>query len=183
MREVLARSLRTDLLPMPTASQIRRREQEKRDRESEQDPVIPKCFCGDAYRNSHDRLCLDCKGEPSAAQIDALREKDGCMGVDDRVGEDGGVGDNPSVPETETRQPPETRGQRPDSSVSPEHGSPPNGGEPGPNARRFFADFAKWTVGKRTPTQHGSDRRRKARTARQELADLAKGEQADDGQP
>ena len=93
----------------------------------------------------------------------------------------GGVGDNPSVPETETRQPPETRGQRPDSSVSPEHGSPPNGGEPGPNKLRWYADFAKWTVGKRTPTQHGSDRRRMARTARHELADLAKGGQDDDG--
>ena len=143
----------------------------------------PKCTCGEAYRQSYGRRCVDCEGEPSAAQRDALREKHGCGGVDDGRGVDVGEADNPSVPETETRQPPETRGQRRDSSVSPEHGSPPNGGEPGPNARRFFADFAKWTVGKRTPTQHGSDRRRKARTARQELADLAKGEQADDGQP
>ena len=135
------------------------------------------CTCGDAFRNSHERLCLDCKGKPSAAQIDAVREKDGCRGEDDRVGVDGGVGDNPSVPETETRQPPETRGQRPDSSVSPEDGSPPNGGEPGPNARRFFADFAKWTVGKRPPATHRSARRRMARAARQELAELAKGEQ------
>ena len=150
------------------------------------------CSCGTAYRQSYGRLCLDCNGVPSPAQRDALREKHGCRGEDDRVGgrwggsPASGAGDDappleaiastPPRAETETRQPPETRGQRPDSSVSPEHGSPPNGGEPGPNARRFFADFAKWTVGKRTPTQHGSDRRRLTRTARKELADLAKGD-------
>ena len=149
------------------------------------------CTCGEAYRNAYGGRCVECEGKPSAAQRDALREKDGCMGVDDRVGEDGGVV-RPAVPgidappleaiastppraETETRQPPETRGQSPDSSVSPEH-APPDGGEPGPNARRFFADFAKWTVGKRTRLQHRADRRRLARTARKELADLAKGD-------
>ena len=136
----------------------------------------PKCTCGDAYRQSYGRRCVDCEGEPSPAQRDAVREKHGCRGVDDRVGEDGGGADNPSVPETETRQPPETRGQSPDSSVSPEHGSPPNGGEPGPNALRFFADLAQWTVGKRTPATHRSARRRMARAARQELADLARGD-------
>ena len=183
--------------PQPTASQRRRRAQEKRNEEAAAEferellggtPTddkpkadVPACTCGDAYRNSHDRRCVDCKGEPSAAQRDALREKHGCGGVDDGRGVDVGKADNPSVAETETRQPPETRGQSPDSSVSPEHGSPPNGGEPGPNKLRWYADFAKWTVGKRTPTQHGSDRRRMARTARHELADLAKGEQADDG--
>ena len=158
---------------------------------------VPACTCGDAYRNAYRSKCLDCDGTPSAAQRDALREKDGCRGEDDRAGEDGGVvrpagpgidappleaiASTPPRAETETRQPTETRGQRPDSSVLPEDGSPPNGGEPGPNARRFFADFAQWTVGKRTRLQHGSDRRRLARTARHELADLAKGEQADDG--
>ena len=35
------------------------------------------CTCGDAYRNSHGRRCLDCEGEPSSAQRDAVREKDG----------------------------------------------------------------------------------------------------------
>ena len=185
----------------PTASQRRDQEFKRRNEEAgaefERELLEPKaCTCGTAYHNSYGRLCVDCKGEPSAAQRDALREKDGCRGVDDRVGEDGGVvrpagpgidappleaiASTPPRAETETRQPPETRGQRPDSSVSPEDGSPPNGGEPGPNARRFFADFAKWTVGKRTPTQHRSARRRMARTARHELADLAKGEQAND---
>ena len=149
--------------PQPTASQRRDQEFKRRNEEAgaefERELFEPKgCTCGDAYRQSYGRLCMDCKGEPSAAQRDALREKDGCRGEDDRVGVDGG-GADPSVPETETRQPPETRG------------------EPGPNARRFFADFAKWTVGKRTPTQHGSDRRRLTRTARKELADLTKGEQ------
>ena len=141
----------------------------------------PACSCGDAYRNRHGRLCVDCDGEPSSAQVVALREKHGGGGAHEGVGVDGGgAAGNPAVQETATRQPPETRGQRPDSSVSPEHGSPPNGGEPGPNARRFFADFAQWTVGKRTRLQHGSDRRRLARTARHDLADLAKGEQAND---
>ena len=133
------------------------------------------CTCGTAFRNSHERLCLDCKGKPSAAQIDAVRGKGGCRGEDDRVGEDGGGGDNPSVPETETRQPPETRGQSQDKFVPQEDEIPPDGCEPGPNELRFKADFAQWTVGKRTPTQHGSDRRRMARTARHELADLAEG--------
>ena len=137
----------------------------------------PACSCGDAYRNRHGRRCVDCDGEPSSAQVVALREKDGGGGCTQ-----GGGPDNPSVPETderaetETRQPPETRGQRPDSSVSPEHGSSPNGGEPGPNALRFFADLAQWTVGKRTPATHRSARRRMARAARQELADLARGD-------
>ena len=48
------------------------------------------CTCKIAYSNSHRGKCLDCKGKPSAAQIDAVRAKDGCMGEDDRVGEDGG---------------------------------------------------------------------------------------------
>ena len=39
-----------------------------------------------------------------------------------------------------------------------------------------FADLAQWTVGKRTPATHRSARRRMARAARQELADLARGD-------
>ena len=35
------------------------------------------CTCGDAYRNAYGRRCLDCDGEPSPAQRDALREKHG----------------------------------------------------------------------------------------------------------
>ena len=139
------------------------------------------CTCGDAYRNAYGGRCVECKGKPSAAQRDALREKHDCRGEDDRVGEDGGVGDNPAVPETETGQPPETRGQRPDSFLPQKQEIPPDGGEPGPNERRFYADFAQWTVGKRPTATHRSDRRRLARAARQELAKLAKGEQADDG--
>ena len=131
--------------PQPTASQIRRRAQEKRNEEAgaeferellggtptDDKPKadVPACTCGDAYRQSYGRRCVDCEGEPSPAQRDAVREKHGCRGVDDRVGEDGGVADNPSVPETETRQPPETRGQSPDNYVSPEHEIPPDGGE------------------------------------------------------
>ena len=30
------------------------------------------CTCGDAYRNSYNRRCVDCKGTPSAAQLDAV---------------------------------------------------------------------------------------------------------------
>ena len=96
-----------------------------------------------------------------------------------------GGADNPSVPELpETDERAETETRPPQ---EPEDDIPPDGGEPGPAddtplRRRFFADLAaQWTVGKRTPTQHRSDRRRMARTARQKLADLAKGEQADDG--
>ena len=166
--------------PQPTASQRRDQEFKRRNEETgaefERELLGGPCTCGDAYRNAYRSKCVNCDGKPSAAQRDALREKDGGGGAHQGGGVDGGGADNPSVPETETRQPSETRGQRPDSSVSPEHGSPPNGGEPGPNARRFFADFAKWTVGKRTRLQHGSDRRRLARTARKELADLAKGD-------
>ena len=50
----------------------------------------PACTCGTAYHNSYGRQCVDCEGTPSAAQRDALREKHGCRGVDDRGGEDGG---------------------------------------------------------------------------------------------
>ena len=167
--------------PHPTASQRRDQEFKRRNEETgaefERELLGGPCTCGDAYRNAYRSKCVDCDGKPSAAQRDALREKDGGGGCTQ-----GGGPDNPSVPETderaetETRQPPETRGQRPDSSVSPEHGSSPNGGEPGPNALRFFADLAQWTVGKRTPATHRSARRRMARAARQELADLARGD-------
>ena len=42
---------------------------------------VPACTCGDAYRNSYGRRCVDCEGEPSAAQRDALREKHGGGGA------------------------------------------------------------------------------------------------------
>ena len=31
------------------------------------------CTCGDSYRNSFGRRCVDCEGEPSPAQLDAVR--------------------------------------------------------------------------------------------------------------
>ena len=177
--------------PQPTASQRRDQERERRNQEAgdelerqirEETPKV--CTCGDAYRQSYERLCVDCKGEPNAAQRDALREKHGCRGVDDRVGDHRGVGDNPSVPETETRQPPETRGQRPDNSVLPEHAITQDGGEgedePPPKADpdallRFWKEQRTLYGRKRTPLKHRSDRRRLARTVRKELADLAIG--------
>ena len=114
------------------------------------------CTCGDAYRQSYGRLCIDCKGKPSEAQSDAAREQDACRGVDDRGGSDGGEAESHSVPETETHQ-------------------TPNGGEPGPNERQFKAELAKWTGPKRTKKLDRSDRRRLARQAQKEMADLAMG--------
>ena len=168
--------------PQPTASELREREREQRNKEAgdeferqfrEETPKV--CTCGDAYRNSYRSKCVDCDGEPSAAQTDAAREQDACRGVEDRVGVDGGGSDHDSVPETETRQPPETRGQRPDSTVSPEHEITPNGGEPGPAELQFKAELAKWTGPKRTKTQHRSDRRGMARALRKEQADRPMG--------
>ena len=114
------------------------------------------CTCGEAYRQSYGRLCIDCKGKPSEAQSDAAREQDACRGVDDKGGSDGGGAESPSVPETETRQ-------------------PPNGGEPGPAELQFKAELAKWTGPKRTKKLDRSDRRRMARAAQKEMADLAMG--------
>ena len=120
-----------------------------------------RCTCGDAYRNSYNSKCIDCEGKPSGAQRDAVRATQADA--------------PPPLAETETSPPPETETPPP-----PENEVPPDGGEPGPAELRFKADFAKWTVGKRPTATHRSDRRRLARTARHELADLAKGEQ-DDG--
>ena len=54
-------------------------------------PDEPKaCACGDGYRLSYERRCVDCGGEPSAAQRDALREKHGGGGAHEGVGVDGG---------------------------------------------------------------------------------------------
>ena len=169
--------------PQPTASKRRDEELEQRNEEAgnelerqireEETPKV--CTCGDAYRNSYRSKCVDCDGNPNAAQRDALREKHG-----GGAAHDGGVthergADNPSVPQTETRPAPETRGESSEDSVLPEHAIPPDGGEPGPAERRFKAELAKWTVGKRTPLQHRSERRRLARALRKEQADLAIG--------
>ena len=62
--------------PQPTASQIRRREQQKRNEEAgpelERELLGGPCTCGTDYHNSYGRRCVDCQGEPSAAQRDAL---------------------------------------------------------------------------------------------------------------
>ena len=44
-------------------------------------PETQACTCGPAYRGRYERLCVDCKGEPSSAQQDALQEKHGGGGV------------------------------------------------------------------------------------------------------
>ena len=143
-------------------------------------PKSTPCTCGGSYRNSHGNKCLDCEGKPSAAQRSAVREKDGGGGAHEGGGADGGVvraagpwidappleavASTPILAEIVKRPPKE-----------PENDIPPDGGEPGPNERRFKAQWAKWTIGKRTRLQHGSDRRRKVRAARHDLADLAEG--------
>ena len=124
----------------------------------------PACTCATSYRNAYRGKCLDCEGKPSAAQIDAVREKAVCMGEVDRVGVDGGVvraagpgidappleaiASTPPRAETETRQPPETRGESSEDSVLPEHAIPPDGGEPGANEQQFYQDMAKWRLKK-----------------------------------
>ena len=89
------------------------------------------CTCGDAfanaYRTSHDgRRCVDCKGEPSAAQRDA-REKHG-GGVHTRGGVDGGGVVRAAGPGIDT-PPPETRVPHPDNYVPSGDKIPPGGGE------------------------------------------------------
>ena len=109
--------------PQPTASQLRRREQQKRDRESEQDPLIPKCTCGNAYHNSYGHLCVDCKGEPSAAQRDAVRPTPGHSVSQKHALPQATATPPPTEPETQP--PPETRGQRPENPAPEEHEGPP----------------------------------------------------------
>ena len=107
-------------------------------------PDAPKaCTCGDAYSNSYGRQCVDCEGEPSWAQRDAVREAQDAASTPPRA-------------EPETRPPPETRGQSPDSTVAHDDGSPPDG-EPGPNELRWYTDLAKWTVGETDPSATPSE--------------------------
>ena len=113
-----------------------------------QRPEPKACVCGESYNNAYRGKCLDCKGEPSAAQRDALREKQGGGVTHDRGLDHGGGAGTTSVPETETRQPPETRGESSEDSVLPEHAIPPDGGEPGPNEQQFYQDMAKWRLKK-----------------------------------
>ena len=80
--------------PQPTPSELREQRNEEAGNEFERKlrEETPKvCTCGDAYRQSYERRCIDCEGEPSVAQRDALREKHGGGAVD------GGGGDNPSA--------------------------------------------------------------------------------------
>ena len=128
---------------------------------------------------------------PAQPNVTRFGEKHGCRGEDDRVGEDGGVvrpagpgidappleaiASTPPRAETETRQPPETRGQRPDRSVSPEHGSPPNGGEPGRTHDASSLTLPSGLSGNGPRRNTAQTVARLTRTARKELADLAKG--------
>ena len=173
--------------PQPTPSELREQRNKQAGDEFERklrEETPTGCTCGDAYRQSYERRCIDCEGEPSVAQRDAAREQDAYRGVDDRGGSDGGGSDSPSVPQTETRQPPETRRQSSEDSVLPEHAIPPDGGEgedePPPKAdhdalRRWWEKEQARHGRKRTPLQHRSERRRLARALRKEQADLAIG--------
>ena len=87
------------------------------------------CTCGDAYRQSYGRRCVDCEGTPSAAQSDAAREKHGGGGVDDGGGADGGGSDHDS--ETDARA---------------AAADPPPRADPGPNQKQFYQDLSKWRV-------------------------------------
>ena len=46
-----------------------------------------RCTCGDSYRNSYNRRCMDCEGVPSGAQLDARVKK----GAGVSIGGGGGV--------------------------------------------------------------------------------------------
>ena len=60
-------------------------------------PDEPKaCTCGDGYRLSYERRCVDCKGEPSAAQRDALLAKNEGGGA-----HEGGVPENKPQPKSD----------------------------------------------------------------------------------
>ena len=91
------------------------------------------CTCGDAYRNCYGGKCMDCNGTPSPAQRDAVQPaQDRPQKTRTRSGT-GLVAAAPPPAETETRPPPEDT-------------------EPGPEERRFKAELAKWTKGKRRRT-------------------------------
>ena len=119
--------------PQPTAAQLRRREQRKRDRLSEQDPPAPP----DEAPARPDPPPLTPERQ---AQLETEAIENGYHKRDDGQWTKG------------PQPPPETRGQSPDSTVAQDDGTPPNGGEPGPNEQRFKAEFAKWTKGKRRRT-------------------------------
>ena len=97
--------------------------------QSRDKPEPKACTCGENYHQGYAGLCVDCTGEPSAAQRDALREKDGGGGARKGGGVDGG-GADPSVPETDERA--ETADQ-------------PRS-EPGPNETQFYQQLSKWRV-------------------------------------
>ena len=87
------------------------------------------CTCGENYHQAYAGRCVECNGVTSAAQRDALREKDGGGGARKGGGVDGG-GADPSVPETDERA--ETADQ-------------PRS-EPGPNETQFYQQLSKWRV-------------------------------------
>ena len=130
--------------PQPTASQRRDQERERRNQEAgdelerqirktmeEETPKV--CTCGDAYRNSYGRRCVDCEGTPSAAQSDAAREKHG--GGCRRWGgcRWGGCRWGGSDHDSET----DARAAAAD---------PPPHADPGPNQKQFYQDLSKWRV-------------------------------------
>ena len=86
--------------PQPTPSELREQRNEEASNEFERklrEKTPTGCTCGDAYRQSYERRCIDCEGEPSVAQRDALREKHGGGAEHDGGGVDGGGADNPSA--------------------------------------------------------------------------------------
>ena len=96
------------------------------------------CTCGDDYRQSHNRRCLDCNGKPSIDQLDGARK---------------GVSQEHTL---------ETRGQRPDNFVPQEDEIPPNGGEGEPPPKsdpdallRWWKDSQAQYGRKQTPTTEG----------------------------
>ena len=114
--------------PQPTAAQLRRREQRKRDRLSEQDPPAPPDKAP-ATRPDPPPLTPE-----RQAQLEADAVENGYHKRDDGSWTKGPEPPQAAAPaETETRPPPEDT-------------------EPGPEQRRFKAELAKWTKGKRRRT-------------------------------
>ena len=94
-------------------------------------PEPKACTCGTAYRNSYGHLCVDCDGEPSAAQRDAVRPVQAAS--------------TPPRAETETRP-----------AQEPENEIPPDGGESDANKQQFYQDMAKWMVREGKPLTRGT---------------------------
>ena len=114
--------------PQPTAAQLRRREQRKRDRLSEQDPPAPPDKAP-ATRPDPPPLTPE-----RQAQLEADAVENGYHKRDD-----GSWTKGPEPPQAAPTPPPAETETRP----------PPEDTEPGPEQRRFKEELAKWTKGKR----------------------------------